>query len=149
VATALLSRLFARHVGDQGAHSRGLYLSAAMIREMAQGGMAFGGHTEHHFVLSRLDAAAQRAELRAGLEQVRALTGQASVPFCYPYGHPHTYDAATLAALADLGYSTAFTTAREVERGQHGRYEIARFDTNDLYPHVNGVAVAAAAAERA
>ena len=63
VADRVLSAMFTRHLGDSVAFARGLYLSAAQIREMAQGGMTFGFHTESHPVLSRLDAAAQRAEL--------------------------------------------------------------------------------------
>ena len=64
VADRVLSAIFSRHLGDSTAFARGLYLSAAQIREMAKGGMTFGFHTESHPVLSRLDAASQRAELR-------------------------------------------------------------------------------------
>jgi peptidoglycan/xylan/chitin deacetylase (PgdA/CDA1 family) len=84
-------------------------------------------------VLSRLDAAAQRAELRNGPPLVAALTGQRTVSFCYPYGFSHTYNADTLSVLAECGYSMAFNTARrEVVFGQDRRYELPRFDTRDV-----------------
>ena len=134
-ADRILSALFERHVDDERAAARALYLSGDMIREMAAGGMTFGFHTERHPVLSRLDHAAQHRELIGGVPRLRALTGQASIPFCYPYGHPHTYNADTLAALDEAGYGMAFTTVRRLARpAVDPVYEIPRFDTRDLPP---------------
>jgi peptidoglycan/xylan/chitin deacetylase (PgdA/CDA1 family) len=97
--------------------------------------MTFGFHTETHRVLSRLDESEQRDELLRGVARVRALTSQATVPFCYPYGFPHTYNAATLAILAEAGYSVAFNTVRRSARvGVDARFELPRFDTRDLPP---------------
>ena len=106
-----------------------------MIREMAAAGMTFGFHTERHPVLSRLDREAQHRELIGGVPRLRALTGQASIPFCYPYGHPHTYNADTLAALGEAGYGMAFNTVRRLAQpAVDPVYEIPRFDTRDLPP---------------
>jgi peptidoglycan/xylan/chitin deacetylase (PgdA/CDA1 family) len=133
VADRVLTGIFTRHLGDSVAFARGLYLSAAQIREMADGGMTFGFHTESHPVLSRLDAAAQRTELRDGPRLVADLTGQQSASFCYPYGFSHTYNADTLRVLAECGYSMAFNTVRrEIVVGQDQRYELPRFDTRDV-----------------
>jgi peptidoglycan/xylan/chitin deacetylase (PgdA/CDA1 family) len=133
VADRVLSSLFTRHIGDSVAFGRSLYLSAAQIREMANGGMTFGFHTESHPVLSRLDAAAQRAELRNGPHLIADLTGQRTASFCYPYGFSHTYNADTLSGLAECGYSMAFNTVRrEIVFGQDGRYELPRLDTRDV-----------------
>ena len=95
--------------------------------------MTFGFHTESHPVLSRLDAAAQRTELRDGPRLIADLTGQQSASFCYPYGFSHTYNADTLRVLAECGYSMAFNTVRrEIVVGQDQRYELPRFDTRDV-----------------
>ncbi len=137
VSDHVLSDLFAAHLGDETAFARGLYVAPEMVREMAAGGMTFGFHTERHPVLSRLDGVVQRAELHGGAARVRALTGQESVPFCYPYGHPHTYDVHTLAALDEGGYAAAFNTVRRLARpAADPRFEIPRFDTRDLPPFV-------------
>lgn len=134
-ADRVLTTLFERHVGDEGAFARELYLTRDMIREMADGGMTFGFHTEAHPVLSRLDRAAQARETARGVSLVRELTGQATVPFCYPYGHAHTYNTDTLAVLGEAGYSLAFTTARRLARPGHDqRLEVPRMDTRDLPP---------------
>lgn len=134
-AERVLSTLFARHLGDEVAFARDLYLSPEMIREMAAGGMTFGFHTETHPVLSRLDRAAQRREIARGVAVIRELTGQTGVPFCYPYGHAHTYNTDTLTVLDEAGYSLAFTTARRLARaGEDQRLEVPRMDTRDLPP---------------
>jgi peptidoglycan/xylan/chitin deacetylase (PgdA/CDA1 family) len=133
VADRVLAAMFTRHIGDSGAFARQLYLSAAQIGEMARGGMTFGFHTETHPVLSRLDAAAQRAEVCNGPRLISELTGQRTASFCYPYGFSHTYNADTLSVLAECGYSMAFNTVRrEIAFGQEQRYELPRFDTRDV-----------------
>lgn len=131
----LLREMVRRHLGDEGEMASRFYLSRAQVREMAAGGMTFGYHTRRHRVMSRLDATAQREELASGLELVRRLTGQQSVPFSYPHGHPVTYNASTIQALDELGYAMAFTTVRKRARpGRDARFEIPRFDTTDIPP---------------
>lgn len=133
VADRVLDTLFREHVADPVAFARQLYLSADMIAEMARGGMTFGYHTRSHPVLSRLSRAQQEAELVDGVERIRSLTGQPSVPFCYPYGFPHTYNQDTLDVLAQAGYSIAFNTLREPAKlPAPSRYELPRFDTRDV-----------------
>ena len=134
-ADQVLSDMFTRHIGEESAFARALYLSADQIRGMADAGMTFGFHTERHRVLSRLDRAAQHVELARGVERIRALTGQSRVPMCYPYGHAHTYNADTLDLLGDAGYVCAFNTVRRRARlDRDPRYELPRFDTRDLPP---------------
>jgi peptidoglycan/xylan/chitin deacetylase (PgdA/CDA1 family) len=133
IADRVLDELFREHIGDPEAFARELYLNADMIAEMARGGMTFGYHTRSHPVLSRLSRAGQAAELGEGVALVRRLTGQRTVPFCYPYGFPHTYNQDTLDVLADAGYSVAFNTVREPARlPAPSRYELPRFDTRDV-----------------
>ena len=143
VADAVLETLFARHLGDAEAFARELYLTPAQIGKMARGGMTFGFHTERHRVLSRLDRGQQHGELARGAALVRGLTGQAAVPFCYPYGFPHTYNADTHAVLRDVGYTMAFNTVRRVARPEHDPpYEIPRVDTRDVPPEGQAVPLA-------
>ena len=132
-ADRVLSVLFERHIGDSTMFARTLYLSPGQVSEMARGGMTFGFHTESHPVLSRLNRDEQRRELRRGPSRIRDLTGQPTVSCCYPYGFPHTYNADTLEALEDFGYSMAFNTVRrEAMIGEDLRYELPRFDTRDV-----------------
>lgn len=147
-ADRVLASLFGRHIGDETAFARDLYLSPAQMAEMSRAGMRFGYHTYSHRMLSRLSADEQRRELQGGVERVRALTGQTRVSFCYPWGGAGTYTPDTLAVLADAGYSVAFNTVRRVaDPGVDGRFEVPRLDTRDLPPHADAPDLAAAAQE--
>jgi len=138
-ADRVLDALFARHIGDPHAFARALYLDAAMIREMSRHGMTFGFHTRSHRMLSRLTADEQRGELEDGVEWVRGLTGQAKVPFCYPWGGRQTYTHETTGILRAAGYSVAFNTERRrLNVAADGPYELPRLDTRDLPPYTGG-----------
>jgi peptidoglycan/xylan/chitin deacetylase (PgdA/CDA1 family) len=138
-ASRVLDALFARHVGDEETFARELYLGRRQVAEMARAGMAFGYHTQAHRMLSRLPVSEQRHELLAGVDTVRALTGQTAVSFCYPWGGLGTYTADTLRILEEAGYSLAFNTVRRrVALGVDGRYELPRLDTRDLPPYTAG-----------
>lgn len=134
-AERILEELFADHIGDSQAFARELYLDADMIEEMAAAGMAFGHHTRTHRMLARLSAGEQEAELRGGVAWIRRLTGQDTVPFCYPWGGPHTYTRETMRILRESGYSLAFNTVRRRVRLEDHRYELPRIDTRDLPPY--------------
>lgn len=145
-ADVILEALFDRHIGDAPTFARGLYLDDAMVREMARHGMTFGFHTRSHRMLSRLTAAEQAAEVGSGVEWIRGLTGQDTVPFCYPWGGRQTYTAETAGILRDAGYSVAFNTERRRLRLRaDGRYELPRLDTRDLPPYTGGEPTALAA----
>lgn len=146
-AERVLERLFARHIGDSAAFARRLYLSAAMIAEMADAGMTFGYHTRSHRMLSRLTPAEQEQELEAGVSWIRGLTRQRTVPFCYPWGGRQTYTRDTVRLLQAAGYSLAFNTERRrAMLRTDGRFELPRFDTRDLPPYTRGEEDAIAAA---
>lgn len=133
LADDLLDELFRTHIGPEPEVAPTLYMTDAMIREMSAAGMTFGFHTRNHRVLSRLGPADQRAELEEGVDWIRSLTGQDSVPFCYPHGHAHAYTADTVAAADSLGYSMAFTAVRALAHPvDHPRFEFPRYDTCDV-----------------
>jgi peptidoglycan/xylan/chitin deacetylase (PgdA/CDA1 family) len=133
----ILDTLFARHLGSQEAFARKLYLSAPMVTEMASAGMSFGYHTHSHRMLSRLTESEQESELRAGVEWIAQLTGQATVSFCYPWGGARTYTRKTLQLLERYGYSVAFTSERRrADVSRDPAMELPRIDTRDLPPYV-------------
>jgi peptidoglycan/xylan/chitin deacetylase (PgdA/CDA1 family) len=132
----VLDVLFHQHLGSEAAFARDLYLSEAMVAEMAAGGMAFGYHTRSHRMLSRLSAEEQLSELGDGVTWIRELAGQRRVPFCYPWGGPKTYNADTRRILTECGYSVAFNTVRRrLVPGRDRRFELPRVDTRDLPPY--------------
>lgn len=144
-ASRILAALFERHIGNEVAFARELYVDERQIATMAAAGMTFGYHTRSHRMLSRLTADEQRRELAEGCDLIRTMTGQERVSFCYPWGGAGTYTADTVCLLQTIGYSMAFNTLRREARLDHdGRYELPRIDTRDLPPHDDGVAVQSA-----
>ena len=130
---AVLGEMFRSSIGDEAEIARELYLTPAMIREMAHAGMTFGYHTRDHLVLSRLPLDEQRAQLEDGVQWIRGLTGQTSVPFCYPHGHAHAYTQDTVELVRECGYSMAFTAVRGTSRPSTDlRFEVPRLDTRDV-----------------
>jgi peptidoglycan/xylan/chitin deacetylase (PgdA/CDA1 family) len=134
VVDEVINNLFEKHIGDAEKFAKNLYLSQEQIIEMHEAGMFFGTHTKNHRVLSRLDEDEQREELCDGANIVRSITGQNSVPFCYPYGLNHTYDEHALNLLREYGYKTAFTVGRTYTSFKEDPLEIPRFDTNEFPP---------------
>ena len=131
----VLTTLVGTHLGHEAAIAKRFYLSSTDVQHMSRHGMTFGYHTRKHRVLSRLDEAGQAEELTDGVALVQQLTGQSSVPFCYPYGHQHTFNATSIRLLRELGYERAFTTGRRPARPEADEpFEIPRFDTVDLPP---------------
>lgn len=145
-AERILDDLFMRVIGDAAAFARRLYLRHCMVREMAKERMTFGYHTRSHRMLARLSAEEQQHELRGGVSWIRGLTGQATVPFCYPWGGPHTYTPDTVRILREAGYSLAFNTVRRHLRLDDPTFELPRIDTRDLPPYSGDADGAAAAA---
>jgi peptidoglycan/xylan/chitin deacetylase (PgdA/CDA1 family) len=140
IADMVLHTAFERHIGCPTEFARSLYISEEMIADMAARGMTFGGHTTNHRVLSRLTPEQQHKELQPGITRLHTLTAQSSMPFCYPYGHDHTYTRDTLMLLEQLGYTTAFTTTRERMVWDRRRcYELPRVNTKDLPPFIQGL----------
>ncbi len=140
-ADRILDDLFVRHVGDPAAFAKTLYVNPQAVREMAEGGMTFGSHTRTHRMLARLSQDEQQHELSDGVAWIRGMTGQAAVPFCYPWGGPHTYTAETVRILGESGYSLAFNTVRRQLRLDDPAFELPRIDTRDLPPYSTAEAV--------
>ena len=131
----LLKDLFSIYIGDEASFAKELYLNRDQIKQMSNTGMTFGFHTQRHRVLSRLSLDEQRAELSDGVKLIQQLTNQQAVPFCFPYGHVHTYNNDTLEVLGEIGYAAAFNTIRRLAiPGKDTVFEIPRFDTRDLPP---------------
>jgi len=134
-ADKVLKDLFGIHIGNEVSFAKELYLNRDQIKQMSAAGMTFGFHTQRHRVLSRLSLDEQRAELSDGVKLIRKLTNQQAVPFCFPYGHAHTYNNDTLDVLGEIGYAAAFNTIRrQAIPGKDTIFEIPRFDTRDLPP---------------
>ncbi len=125
---AVLGDLYAAHVGDEAAEAARYYLSSQQVREMAAGGMHFGGHTHSHPWFDFIGAEQRRDEIRASAAWLSSVE-VGPWAFAYPYGGLHV-NAPT--DLAERGFAAAFTT--QEQRTHTDRYYIGRFDGEDPLP---------------
>jgi peptidoglycan/xylan/chitin deacetylase (PgdA/CDA1 family) len=129
----VLSDLFDMHVGSESETARNYYLNSEQIREMAAGGMHFGGHSRSHPWFDWIDAEARTNEIKASagwLEQFEA----GPWAFAYPYGGL-SEDSPRL--LNEHGFVAAFTTQTQIRHSDP--YFIGRLDgeefTQDVQPY--------------
>jgi peptidoglycan/xylan/chitin deacetylase (PgdA/CDA1 family) len=80
-----------------------------MVRELRAAGMAIGGHTVSHQILSRMAPEAQWAEISGCLQRLERELGAPVRTFSYPVGQRDSFDQATLDCLRRAGVELAFT----------------------------------------
>ena len=133
IKAQILDALFARHLGDEAAFARELYLSWEQARQMQEAGMLIGGHTHDHAALSTLSDAQQWDDLLACRDLLHSrLSPQALWPFTYPYGKRASFTPHTVESLRKLGFACSFAT--EVGDNLPGQdiFEIKRIDPKDV-----------------
>jgi hypothetical protein len=133
VRARILDALFADFLGDEAAFARELYLNWDEARAMQDAGMLFGGHTHRHVALATLSDEEQHDDLSTSTKILRQrLKPQALWPFTYPYGQDHSFNAATVRNLRELGYNCALTTNPGPNEPGHDLFRLLRLDTVDV-----------------
>jgi peptidoglycan/xylan/chitin deacetylase (PgdA/CDA1 family) len=125
-ADALLRDLFEEHVGPEKEAAQNYYLSLEQIREMAAGGMHFGGHSHSHPWFDWIDSGNRTAEITASAAWLRQIE-PGPWAFAYPYGG-FSKDAPQL--LKAHGFVAAFTTKAQAYHSDP--YLIGRLDGEEL-----------------
>jgi peptidoglycan/xylan/chitin deacetylase (PgdA/CDA1 family) len=82
------------------------------VRTLAAEGVEIGCHTVSHPILAQLDSRCQAAEITASRDRIHAETGSRPALFAYPNGAAGDFDASTVAALRQAGFTAACTTLR-------------------------------------
>jgi peptidoglycan/xylan/chitin deacetylase (PgdA/CDA1 family) len=125
-AEGVLSDLIARHLGDEAALAADYYLTPAQTREMAAGGMHFGGHSASHPWFDFIGAEQQAQEIAASAAWLAGIE-PGPWAFAYPYGglSPHAPR-----LLASRGFAAAFTTQTQLRHADP--FYIGRLDGEEL-----------------
>jgi peptidoglycan/xylan/chitin deacetylase (PgdA/CDA1 family) len=122
----LLSELFEIHIGSENEIARNYYLNPEQIREMAAGGMHFGGHSRSHPWFDWIDAKARNAEIKASADWVQQFEPEPWA-FAYPYGGL-SEDSPNL--LKQHSFVAAFTTQTQLRHTDP--YFIGRLDGEEI-----------------
>jgi peptidoglycan/xylan/chitin deacetylase (PgdA/CDA1 family) len=107
--------------------ARSHWMTWDMVREMRAAGMAIGGHSVQHPILSRLGREEQEREILGAGERIRAEVGEPMRWFAYPVGGRHAFNADTRRLLAQAGVELAFTYYGGYTRtGDWDRFDVRR-----------------------
>jgi peptidoglycan/xylan/chitin deacetylase (PgdA/CDA1 family) len=86
-----------------------LFMNWDQVREIVGNGISCQPHTVTHPIMTRVSFEEQKRQLVESRARVRAETGLAADAFAYPNGRLEDYNAETMQALREAGYTTAFT----------------------------------------
>ena len=121
VAHALAAATGATLPGD-------LMMSSQQVQALHRAGMAIGGHTVKHPILTTLQAADARREIVSGKQWLEALLQAPVKSFAYPNGRPVRDYAADHAAMArEAGFDCAVSTAPGAASSASDPFQIPRF----------------------
>jgi peptidoglycan/xylan/chitin deacetylase (PgdA/CDA1 family) len=127
-AGAILSAFCEQYIGVEVELAERFYVNQAQIREMAAGGMHFGGHSRSHPWFDWIGADQQEEEMAASATMLRDIE-PGPWAFAYPYGGLST---AAPELLQAHGFAAAFTTVAQVHHTDP--YFIGRLDGEALSP---------------
>jgi len=101
---------------------RNLMMTWDHVREMQGGGLAFGGHTVNHPILTRVALETARTEITVSKSTIERETAQPVLSFAYPNGMASDVNPEIVSVVKEVGYRTAFTllngpsSLREVQK---------------------------------
>jgi len=124
---------FRRIYGDEAPWAERLYMTPAMIRELARNG-CLGTHTHAHRPLSRLDRESIRQEICESLDILEKTAGVRPRSLSYPYGNCLSVSPEVFEVAEACGLRCGFTTERRANFPGTDRLQLARFDAEDLPP---------------
>jgi len=115
-------------------------LTPEMVVSLDRQGVEIGAHTVTHPILTSLDDASARSEIRSGKAQLEALTGKPVRLFAYPNGKVGLdFDARHVAMVREAGFEAAFTTAVGAITGSQDRFQLPRSRPWDKSPFMFGL----------
>jgi peptidoglycan/xylan/chitin deacetylase (PgdA/CDA1 family) len=102
------------------------FLGTDQVREMARGGVVFGGHSVTHPILSRERQERVRDEVVGCKKRLEELVGKPVTSFAYPNGQPGDFDQMVKDEVRRAGYLAAFTGIRGLARPGGDLFEVKR-----------------------
>ena len=102
-----------------------VYFTADEIKALSGKGIDFGAHSSTHTNLAHLNDEDLKKDMRESWESVRAMTGEANIPFAIPFG---IYDERTLSAIKEQGFICSLTSGEGLNKDDD-IYKLKRIST--------------------
>jgi peptidoglycan/xylan/chitin deacetylase (PgdA/CDA1 family) len=107
-------------------------LDSDQVRGLLDAGWSIGGHTRNHPVLRGLPPQQLSHEVAGNAADLAATYGLRGAPFAYPYGTAGDFDEAARDAVAEAGFSIAFTTVPGVIAPTTDPFMLPRYSDSAL-----------------
>lgn len=96
------------------------------IKEMANSGITFGGHTRSHTILALLDENAAAEEIYGCKMTIERQLKRTIKTFAYPNGKANDFTRGNIEILKSAGFRAAVTTSKGVNTADHDVYALRR-----------------------
>lgn len=128
----VVARCFAEVVDESEATvSQSLYMGVEQIRALGALGY-LGTHGHEHVPLAALPPGAAREDMRQSVEMLEEWAGCRPYAIAYPYGTEESCSVEVGAMACALGLDLGFTAEPAGNPDLTRRFQLARFDCNDL-----------------
>jgi len=112
-----------------------LMMTSAQVRALYGAGMAIGGHTVTHPILTRISDRQAESEMAEGKAKLESVTGGPVKLFAYPNGVPiEDFGPGHVALARKVGFTAAVTTSWGAARRNSDVFQLPRFTPWDLHP---------------
>ena len=124
----LLQKLGAPVASERLLEKENALMSWNEIKALRQAGVDFGSHTRHHLNLAAVPVAQMREEVALSRQELEAKLQETVDSISFPGGH---HSEAVLAAVAEAGYSHAYSTRKGLNRPGEETYRLRRVNIWD------------------
>jgi peptidoglycan/xylan/chitin deacetylase (PgdA/CDA1 family) len=107
-------------------------MSADQVASLRNAGMAVGGHTVDHPILTRIPDDEAWAQILKNRDELAAITGERPRLFAYPNGKPNgDYEARHIHMVSHAGYTSAVSTGAGAATPTTDRFQMPRLSPWD------------------
>ncbi|WP_329695276.1 polysaccharide deacetylase family protein [Aquabacterium sp.] len=112
-----------------------LMMVPEQVKDLAAHGMAIGGHTHTHPILTKIGLDEAREDIVRNRQALRDITGSTPSLFAYPNGRPNTdYTREHRDLVKEAGYRAAVSTAWGVATRESDIFQLPRFAPWNVSP---------------
>lgn len=105
-------------------------MTASGIKALSSQGLAFGGHTHSHTILSSLDYASVKKEIEINKKKIELITAKSCDFFAYPNGGSKDFDSEHKRIIKQAGYKMAFSLTYKRSSIFKDQMDVSRINVN-------------------
>ena len=101
------------------------------VKLLQEKGVAIGGHTRKHVLLSQVDDGRAREEIIGCHDRLAEELGEAPRHFAYPNGRAEDFSERDIRLVREAGYQSAVSTVEGINRTDTDRFKLRRYNVHE------------------